>query len=166
MIINKYIEQRASGIHHRGIYARTDIPEDTLIIEYLGEKLTQKQADKRAESEKKADVYFFQLNSRYTLDGDIDNNPAKFINHSCEPNCYSDVKKGHIYIYAQRDIKKGEELTYDYGFARPGWQDHPCLCGSKNCFGFIVAREHWAAIRRTKRYKSLMSERKTIKSKR
>lgn len=164
MIINELVEQKASSIHHRGIYAYKDIPEDTMIIEYLGEKLTQKQADKRADEEKKADVYFFQLNSRTVLDGDIANNPAKFINYTCEPNCYSDIKKGRIYIYALRDIKAGEELSYDYGFARPGWEEHPCYCGSKNCFGFIVAREHWTSIRRTKRYQALMAERNQAKS--
>ena len=151
---------KQSGIHNNGLYAKTAIKEDTPIIQYVGEKLTHKQANKRALSKKHELIYLFVLNNRYVIDGDVKYNLAKYINHSCEPNCYTNIVNGEIWIYALRDIKKGEELSYDYGFARPGWEQHPCHCGKKNCFGFIVAREHWSSIRKTKRYERLTKNKK------
>ncbi len=70
---------------------------------------------------------------------------SKYINHSCEPNCESDVKKGKIWIEALRDIKKGEELTYDYSFSFDVdiLKETPCFCGSKHCIGQIISRDEW-----------------------
>lgn len=147
-----------SGIHNFGLYAKTDIKEDSPIIQYVGDRLTQRQADKFAEKTGEELIYLFELNNRYVINGDVDYNLAKYINHSCKPNCYNDIIKGQIWIYAMRDIKAGEELSYDYGFSREGWQKRPCHCRMANCFGFVVARDHWSGIRRTKRYKSLLSK--------
>jgi len=153
---NNLIKLKKSGIHSYGSFAAVDIAEDSKIIQYVGKRITQKQADQRVEEDKHACIYLFQLNQRDVIDGDVSYNLAKYINHSCEPNCYTEIIKGEIWIMALRDIKKGEELTYNYGFSRAGWHEHPCKCGSKNCFGFIVAQEHWPAIRKTKRYQKLI----------
>lgn len=160
MIITEtpWVRLEESRIHNRGLYAVRDIPEDTAIIQYVGPKITQKQADKRVEENGEDLIYFFELNSRYVIDGDVDYNLAKYVNHSCDPNCYNDIKKGEIWIYALRDIKKGEELSYDYGFERHDWHNRPCYCGSDKCFGFVVARNHWSGIRRTKRYQTLRTK--------
>ena len=83
-------------------------------------------------------VYIFTLNERYDINGKVSWNLAKYINHSCDPNCETDIIRGKIWINAIKDIKKGEELTYDYGYDMHYFEDHPCRCNSKNCVGFIV----------------------------
>ncbi|MDF1655332.1 MAG: SET domain-containing protein-lysine N-methyltransferase [Coxiellaceae bacterium] len=154
---NEYIRATESRIHNIGLHAKKLIPEDTRIIRYIGDKLTHKQADKRLDNKQTKEVYLFELDAKYTIDGDTNNNIAKYINHSCEPNCYTEIEDGEIWILASRDIKRGEELSYDYGFQRAGWDEHPCLCGSQNCFGFIVDEKHWPSIRKTKRYQKLQA---------
>jgi len=89
-------------------------------------------------------VYIFELNRRHDLDGRSGRNVARLINHACSPNCRADNLRGRIWIVARRDIPAGEELTFDYGFAFNEWRQHPCLCGSKSCAGFIVNRgQRW-----------------------
>lgn len=137
-----------SGIHNSGVFAATDIKKDQYIVEYLGEKITKKESQRRAEeweSEARTKgfglVYIFELNKRYDIDGNIENNPAKFINHSCEPNCEAINDNNRIWIAAKRKIKKGEELTYDYGYDMENFLDHKCLCGKKSCIGYIVRED-------------------------
>jgi len=146
-----FIDVRQSPIHGTGIYAAMDIPKGTKIIEYVGEKLTKKQADKRweehcalVEQDKSlGGVYLFQLNKKYDIDGHVPWNTARFINHSCDPNCETDIAKGHIWISSIRDIKKGEELFYNYGYGWEEFEDHPCLCGSYRCVGYILNEDMW-----------------------
>ena len=146
-----YIEVRESAIHSRGVFAKTAIPAETEIIEYLGEKITKAESERRAQiplSRHKADrrqgaVYIFELNKRYDIDGDVDYNFAKYINHSCEPNCEAVNIRGHVWITALRDIKAGEELVYNYGYALEDYKDHPCRCGSSRCVGYILNEEFW-----------------------
>ncbi len=146
-----YLKQ--SSIHNYGLYANCDISIETPITEYTGNRISHKQADKIAEENDNKCIYLFTLNQKIVLDGDTDDNLAKYINHSCEPNCYACiVDEKTIWIYAKRDIKQHEELSYDYGFHRFGWDTRPCLCNTKSCFGFIVGKKHRAAIKRTKRY--------------
>lgn len=141
---------RTSSIHNRGIFARTDIAKDAPIIEYVGEKITKAESQRRgdalhARSKKTggAAVYIFTLNKRHDLDGGKGRNPARYINHSCAPNCEAFIGRGRIWIHALRDIKEGEELTYNYGFDVDTWEDHPCRCGSQRCIGYIVAEDQW-----------------------
>ncbi len=157
MTRKKLYTQQSSSIHKRGLFAADFIAKDTPIIQYFGNKITQKQADKRVATDENACIYLFELNDKYVLDGDIAKNPAKYINHSCNPNCYSTIIDDEVWVYSLRDIQLGEELSYDYGFQRMGWQDHPCRCGAKACFGFIVAARHRAAICKTKRYQKLIN---------
>ena len=87
-------------------------------------------------------IYLFNLNSRYDMDGDVPGNTARLINHSCANNCDYDGKGLKIWVEAIKDIKKGEELTCDYGFGYDSdFKQFPCKCGSKNCCGFIVRAE-------------------------
>jgi SET domain-containing protein len=133
------------------VFAARDIPKDTVILEYFGIKITKAESQRRAEERLaraketgEAAVYIFDLNSRYDLDGsDIEPNDARFINHSCAPNCEAYQDGNRIFIHAETDIKKGEELVYNYGFNLDNWAEHPCLCGAKNCVGFIVGKEFW-----------------------
>ncbi len=151
----RYWTVRSSSIHNRGIFARQDIPKDAPIIEYFGEKITKAESQRRgdalaARSKKTggAAVYIFTLNKRYDLDGGKGSNPARYINHSCAPNCEAYIIRGRIWIYSLREIKEGEELTYNYGFDVDTWDDHPCRCGSERCVGFIVAEDQWPKLLR------------------
>lgn len=148
-------EVRESAIHNTGIFAAADIPPDTRIVEYVGEKITKKESERRgialmekAKQTGDAAVYIFTLNSRYDLDGAEGHNPARYINHSCDPNCEAFIERGRIFIYSKKAIRKGEELTYNYGFDLDTWEDHPCLCGTERCVGFIVDEKHWPKLRR------------------
>ncbi|RLE47727.1 SET domain-containing protein, partial [Candidatus Woesearchaeota archaeon] len=75
-------------------------------------------------------------------------NTARWINHSCNPNCETININGHIWIVALRDIRKGEELSYDYGYSLDDFEEHPCHCGSKNCVGYIVAEKYRKKLRK------------------
>lgn len=156
-----YIKVIRSGIHANGVAAKKDIPDDTPIIEYVGQRLTKKQSSKRADEileEHKKDpskggVYIFEINSRHDVDGSVSYNTARLINHSCDPNCEAEIDKGHVWIKSIRDIKKGEELTYDYGYDVDNFEEHPCRCGSKNCVGYIVERMQWPKLKRRLKYR-------------
>ncbi|MCX6853716.1 MAG: SET domain-containing protein-lysine N-methyltransferase [Verrucomicrobia bacterium] len=145
---------RRSSIHQRGVFAACDIPKDRPIIEYVGEKITKKESTRRGlaleEKAKKtggAAVYIFTLNARYDLDGATAANPARLINHSCDPNCESFIIRGHIWIYSLREIKAGEELSFNYGFDLETWEDHPCRCGEPCCVGYILDKQYWPKLR-------------------
>ena len=137
-----------SKIHGRGLYATADIEEGTQIIQYVGEKITKKESTKRAlEWEEQARetgeglVYIFELDDTYDIDGRLGENPARYMNHSCDGNCEAINYDGEIWIVARKDIKKGEELVYDYGYDMEHFLDHPCLCGADNCIGYIVRED-------------------------
>jgi len=152
--VNPYIVVKSSGIHSRGIFAKKKISAETEIIEYLGEKITKSESERRAEvplRQHKEDrrfgaVYIFELNKRYDIDGNVDYNLAKYINHSCEPNCEAVNISGRIWIVALRDIEKGEELTYNYGYGIEEHEEHPCRCGSSRCVGYILDEDLWPEI--------------------
>lgn len=107
-----------------GLVTQSPIKKGEFVIEYIGPILTNKEADK------KAGKYLFQINSRKTIDGSVRSNIARYINHSCKPNCEVDIKKGRVLISAIKNIKAGEELSYDYGeeyfdyYIKP----HGCRC--------------------------------------
>lgn len=144
-----------SRIHGRGLFALEDIEEGEKIVEYLGEKITKAESNRRGtmqeENAKESGcgaVYIFQLNSRYDIDGNFDYNDARLINHSCETNCEAINFRGHIWIVAKRDIKKGEELFYNYAYDFEHFFEHPCKCGSSNCIGYIVAEHDRGKLKR------------------
>jgi len=140
-----------SNIHHQGLCASRNIKIGEKIIEYVGKKITHKQAENNTKYGYDV-TYLFTINKKYLLDGDFKFNTARLINHSCDPNCeVLDTSKTKIWITAMKDIKKGEELSYDYGFGfDSNYKDHKCKCGSKNCVGFIVREgSRWRIKKRT-----------------
>ena len=139
----------------RGLYATKDIKEGTRIINYIGKLITKKQTEESDKYDNSKPIYLFTINKRYDLDGDFKYNTARLINHSCNPNCEVAGVGLKVWVYAIRDIKKGEELTYDYGFGfDEGYKDFPCKCRSKNCVGYIVRSESRWRIKKSKSYKS------------
>jgi len=152
---SNWCEVRQSGIHGRGIFALKDIPEGTPIIQYVGEKITKEESHVRgwaqidhAKITGDAAVYIFTLDDGYDLDGNLPENSARLINHSCEPNCEAYTEDETIWIAAKRDIGKNEELFYNYGFDLECYEDHPCLCGSEKCVGHIAGEEYWPKLKR------------------
>lgn len=105
---NVQTKKSQSGL---GLFTLRDFKKGEMIIEYTGEKITEEEANRRGGK------YLFELNDQWTIDGKGRENLARYINHSCKPNCYPELddKEEHVYIYAKRNIKTGEELTYNYG---------------------------------------------------
>ncbi len=143
-------EVRNSEIHGRGVYAAQDLEPEEQIIEYVGEYIDKDVSEERAwaqaahaEASGDAAVYIFTLDKKWDIDGNVPWNDARLINHSCEPNCEAWIEEDSIFIYAVVPIKKGEELTFDYGFDIECYQDHPCRCGKKSCVGYIVSQSQW-----------------------
>ena len=144
---------KKSKIHGSGVFASENIPKGKKIIEYIGDKITKSEGDRRSElrikkylnSRKTGSVYIFELNKKYDIDGSPLYNKARYINHSCDPNCEVDILEDQIWISSIKKIKKGEELSYDYGyeFDKSDFKDHICKCGSKKCIGFIISSDDW-----------------------
>lgn len=142
------IEVKQSGIHNKGVFATQDIPKGEKIVEYLGEIVTSEEGSRRSEEQqKKGMVYIFKINSKRDIDGDVPYNIARLINHSCSPNCEAEQKGEQIFICALKNIKKGEELTFDYNFGMDNYEDHPCRCGAPNCVGYIVGEKYWPKLK-------------------
>ena len=149
----KRITARRSSIHGNGVFALTDIPAKTELIEYRGRRLTQAQADRlHANSSDSGHTFLFTLNDKYVIDATRDGNIARWINHSCAPNCRAlleedaggDPRKDRVLIETLRALRKGEELTYDYGIVleerltprlKAIWA---CRCGAPKCSGTLL----------------------------
>ncbi len=160
-------ELRGSSIHNQGMFARVNIKAGEKVIEYVGELVPKAESEKRclewdAKARKSGEglVYIFDLNEKYDLDGNTDDNPAKFINHSCDENCEAINEDDRIFIYAKKDIKKDEELSFDYGYDIECFLDHPCRCGSDNCVGYIVAKDSRPKLKKLLRKKKKKEDEK------
>lgn len=144
--VNEWMELRGSPIHGLGAFARKDIPKGTRIIEYVGEKISNAEADRRYDDDAMAvhHTFLFILNSKQCLDAAYDGNAARFINHSCDPNAEAFIPKGRIWIESIKNIPKGAEIAYDYGFEDDkkykleDYRRYACYCGSKKCRHTIV----------------------------
>ena len=135
----KLYKQNKSNINRRGLFANKDIKKDTKIIYYIGKIITKKQTEKDPKFNNGKAIYLFNINNKYDLDGDFTYNTARLINHSCNPNCEVESKGLKLWISSTRDIKKNEELSYDYGFSfDENYKEFPCKCGSNNCCGYII----------------------------
>jgi SET domain-containing protein len=141
-------ELRTSTIAGVGAFATRPISKGTRIIEYTGERISNAEADRRYDEEKMPNhhTFLFTLNRQTVVDAAVGGNEARFINHSCAPNCEAVIEDGRrIYIEAIKDISVGEELVYDYQYER--MDDHTadderfyaCQCGAPGCRGTIVA---------------------------
>jgi uncharacterized protein len=140
---NRWAFAAPSSIHGKGLFARIEIPPGTDIVEYDGPRVSY---DKGKELAEDGNVYVFRANRRESIDGSVTWNLARHANHSCTPNAESTNVKGGIWLRARRLIAKGEEITYDYGYS---FRDDPvpCLCGSSECPGVIVAARHRGKIK-------------------
>ena len=151
----KLYKVKKSYIDNKGLYAVKDIKDRTRIIEYKGKILTKKQVELNPKFDNDKAIYLFNINKKYDLDGDFKYNTARLINHSCDPNCEVDGVGLKLWIYAIKDIKKNEELTYDYGFSfDKDYKDFPCRCGAKKCVGFIVNSQSRWRIKKSRKRKS------------
>jgi SET domain-containing protein len=114
-IVLPRIARRRSRLHGWGVFALEPINKNRRIVQYLGELIDHKESFKR-ESQylKKGQIWCFTVNRRWVRDGNVDGNVARFINHACKPNCYSQIIGRDIWVRAGRNIEPGEELTYDY----------------------------------------------------
>jgi len=113
--LRSVIEKRRSKIHGWGVYATRTIPKNTRIIDYAGERISNQESLKRElRYIQRGHVWCFKLTNRTAVDAAVGGNVARFINHSCRPNCYVQITGGVIWIRAARTIRRGEELTYHY----------------------------------------------------
>ncbi len=140
------IRVRRSRVHGQGVFAVRRIRKGTRIIEYLGDRVSHKEADRRHEHKDFRDnhTFLFIVDRGVVIDGGLDGNDARFINHSCDPNCESVIDDRRVFIEAIRTIQPGEELTYDYQIGRDR-SDPPnvdeifaCRCGARSCRGSML----------------------------
>jgi SET domain-containing protein len=136
---------KSSRIHGTGGFARIEIRPGTSVIEYVGERISKCESLKRCE---RNNEYIFALDDKHDLDGNVSWNPARFLNHSCAPNCEAQLEDDHIWIVALRDVGAGDELTFNYGYDLEDYKEYPCRCGSPGCVGYIVAEEFFAYVRK------------------
>ncbi len=152
------IDARESAIHGRGVFARGCIAAGEVVLEYTGERISIAEAARReamrqareaaGESGEASCDYLYILDEARAIDGRGAGNIARLINHHCEPNCASDIWDDRVWIVALRDIRAGEELSFDYGYTFRDGLGHPCRCGASSCCGYIVARHQRWRVRR------------------
>jgi uncharacterized protein len=145
---------RRSPIHGRGVFARIDIPAGARLLEYCGERISPARAfDRYGDNTTVGHTFLFTLNAHYLIDGNTNGNSARWINHSCDPNCEAriyvningDEERDRLFIESIRDIHAGEELSFDYGIELSGERHTAknkktwaCSCGATNCSGTML----------------------------
>jgi SET domain-containing protein len=148
---------RGSKIAGKGAFATRPIRKGERIIEYLGERVSHAVSDARYDDHKDGvhHTFLFAVNSRVVIDASVGGNEARFINHSCDPNCESVIEGSRVFIDAAKPIKTGAELLYDYAYTRDGTETeeeetglYGCRCGAKNCRGSILAPLSAAELKR------------------
>jgi uncharacterized protein len=166
------IQTRRSGVHGNGVFAVQDIAEGETLIEYKGEIISWKEALRRHPHDptQPQHTFYFHVDDDRVIDGNVDGNASRWINHSCEPNCEADEQKGRVFIKALRNIAAGEELNYDYGliidepYTRKLLSEFPCWCGSEDCRGTLLApKDDDEAKKKKKKKKAKKAARKAEK---
>jgi hypothetical protein len=140
------IQMRRSDVHGNGVFALQDLAEGETLIEYKGEVINWKEALRRHPHDpaQPNHTFYFHIDDGRVIDGNVKGNDARWINHSCEPNCEADETDGRVYIKALRNIAAGEELNYDYGliidepYTEKLLSEFPCWCGSEQCRGTLL----------------------------
>ena len=138
---------RRSNIHGRGVFANTPIRKGTRIIEYKGKVISGDAADEKYGYDEGTHTFLFLLDNNMVIDANYKGNSSRWINHGCNPNCEADEENGRMFISAIRDIKRGEELCYDYNLVveeryTPALKKlYACGCGAKRCRGTILGRK-------------------------
>jgi hypothetical protein len=149
-------EIRESPMQGLGVFATRPIPEGMRLVEYAGERLTPADAEARYPdvAGERHHTFLFAIDDDVVVDAAVGGNEARFINHSCDPNCDAVIDGGRIWIDAIRDIEPGEELAYDYAYvlrerhSPAAKRRFPCHCGAARCRGTILAKKRQAASRR------------------
>jgi uncharacterized protein len=143
-----YHELRESPIQGRGLFALRRIRRGTRIMEYLGERISPEEADARYDDDAvdRPHTFLFTVSKRVVIDGAVHGNDARYINHSCDPNCEAIIEDQRIFIDAIRTIQPGDEITFDYHLVRPGpwepvWTErYACRCGAASCRGTMLLK--------------------------
>jgi SET domain-containing protein len=136
---------RSSGIHGKGVFATAHLPKGTRLIEYKGKRLTEAQVDKRYADDDDPHTFLFALDNGMVIDATLGGNSARWINHSCAPNCEAVEDGDRIFIETLRAIRPGEELSYNYGIEleerhTPAMKRlYQCRCGARRCKGTILS---------------------------
>jgi hypothetical protein len=164
---------RNSKVHGRGVFATRRIEKGERVIEYLGERVSHDEADRRYEKKEENDshTFLFIVDSKTVIDAGTDGNDARFFNHSCDPNCESVVEKRRVFIETLRSIEPGEEMTYDYQIYRD--HDDPenidevfaCRCGFANCRGTMLWPPEEPKKKKKKRGKAVAKKKGAAKKK-
>ncbi len=149
---------RRSRIAGQGAFAVRKIRKGERLTEYVGERVTHAVADARYPEDKdmpEHHTFLFTVNRTTVIDASVGGNDSRYINHSCDPNCESVIKRSRVYIEAIRRIRPGEEITYDYAYVRDGTETeeeettvYGCRCGAASCRGTILAPLSLAELRR------------------
>lgn len=140
---------RSSPVHGQGAFARVAIPAGTRLIEYTGERLTPAEAEARYPEQPGVPhvTYLFAIDDAVVIDAAVGGNEARFLNHSCAPNCDAVIEDGRIWLETIHDIEPGEELVYDYAYVLAerhtpaAKRRYPCRCGAITCRGTILAKK-------------------------
>lgn len=138
---------RRSGVHGKGVFAATPLKAGERLLEYKGERISWKEAIRRHphNPDEPNHTFYFALDDGRVIDGNVDGNSARWINHSCAPNCEAEEIDGRVFIHALRDILEQEELFYDYGLVIDTRQtkklkrEYACRCGARKCRGTMLA---------------------------
>ena len=142
-------EIRKSATQGLGAFATRAIPAGTRLIEYVGQRMTPEEADAKYDDEdgERHHTFLFAIDDDVVIDAAVDGNDARFINHSCDPNCDAVIEDKRIWIETIRDVRRGEELAYDYAYILEERHSpavkrrYPCYCGSANCRGTILGKK-------------------------
>ena len=150
--MNEFFEIRHSPIQGFGAFAIRPIPAGTRLIEYAGERLTPAEADARyPEDGDRHHTFLFAIDDEIVVDAAVDGNDARFLNHSCDPNCDVVIEDQRLWIETIRDVEVGEELVYDYAYVLPerhtpaAKRRYPCYCGAATCRKTILAKKRGAS---------------------
>ncbi|HXT16116.1 MAG TPA: SET domain-containing protein-lysine N-methyltransferase [Gemmatimonadaceae bacterium] len=146
--MTELFEIRPSPIQGLGAFATRHIPAGTRLIEYAGQRLTPAEADARyPDDDARHHTFLFAIDDDVVIDAAVDGNDARFINHSCDPNCDAVVDDGRIWIETIRDVEPGAELAYDYAYileerhSPAAKRKYPCHCGAGTCRKTILAKK-------------------------
>ncbi|XPG90647.1 SET domain-containing protein-lysine N-methyltransferase [Variovorax sp. 160MFSha2.1] len=164
---------RRSDVHGNGVFAVQDLAEGETLIEYKGEVISWKEALRRHPHDptQPNHTFYFHIDDGRVIDGNVKGNDARWINHSCEPNCEADEVDGRVYIKALRNIAAGEELNYDYGliidepYTPKLLSEFPCWCGSEQCRGTLLTPKDEDEEKKKKKKAKKKAEKKAEKKK-
>lgn len=167
------IQMRRSDVHGNGVFALQDLAEGETLIEYKGEVISWKEALRRHPHDptQPNHTFYFHIDDGRVIDGNVKGNDARWINHSCEPNCEADEVDGRVYIKALRNIAAGEELNYDYGliidepYTEKLLSEFPCWCGSEMCRGTLLTPKDEEKDKKKKKKAKKKAEKKKAEAK-